>query len=633
MAHESFEDDEVAALLNANFVSIKVDREERPDIDSVYMSVCQALTGEGGWPLTIVMTPDKRPFFAGTYFPKEKKYGRIGIVELLQRLLHEWRQNRDKIESTGEQIAKAISAQHDRTASEEGFTAQLLSEAFHNFAQEFDADYGGFGSAPKFPTPHNLSFLLRYHQQTGDMDALHMVTKTLSAMREGGIWDHVGFGFARYSVDRRWLIPHFEKMLYDNALLAIAYLEAFQVTGEALFARTAEQIFEYIIREMTAPEGGFYCAQDADSEGEEGKFYAFEADEIRRVLADSLGDQTADLYCEYFGVTDYGNFDGKNILNTIGTREEEFCRKHEISQGILHEQLEAARQTLFTVRERRVHPHKDDKVLTSWNGLMIAALAKGAQVLGNPHYADVAGKAVQFILSHLRREDGRLLARYRDREAGILGYLDDYAFLAWGLIELYEAVFDESYLQTAIEVSRQMQALFWDVERDGFFLTASDSEALIARPKEVYDGALPSGNSVAAMNLVRLARLTGDVSLEQVTEQTLHAFSAQVEHYPSGYTHYLMAAMYVFTPGKEVVIVGHQDDDDYQQMIRAVQGRLLPTSVWLVSNPLMESRVMPFLADYHALDGRATAYVCENFACQAPTHDLAVLESMLTARS
>ena len=629
MAHESFEDDEVAALLNANFVAIKVDREERPDIDSVYMTVCQALTGEGGWPLTIVMSPDKRPFFAGTYFPKDKKYGRLGLIELLQRLLYEWRHNRAKVESAGEQIAKAISSTHERPESTAGPTAQWLSDAFHNLAAEFDAEYGGFGSAPKFPTPHNLSFLLRYHAQTGDMDALHMATKTLTAMREGGIWDEVGFGFARYSVDRRWLIPHFEKMLYDNALLAIAYLEAFQVTEEPLFARTAKQIFEYVVREMRAPEGVFYSAQDADSEGEEGKFYAWDADEIQRVLAGVLGPETADLYCQYYGVTDHGNFDGRNILNTIGRSDDVFCHEHAISPEAFHQQLEAARQTLFAVRETRIHPHKDDKVLTSWNGLMIAALAKAAQVLGEPSYADLAAESARFILTHLRREDGRLLARYREGDAGILGYLDDYAFLVWGLIELYEAAFDESVLQAAIDLSRQMLTLFADPDGGGLFLTGSDGEALIARPKEVYDGALPSGNSVAAMNLIRLARLTGDVSLEQAAEVTLRAFSAQVENYPSGYTHYLMAAMHLLAPGKEIVIVGERDDEPCQKMIRAVQSQLLLASVWMVRSPNRQSDVMPFLTNYPLLDGRATAYVCENFACQTPTVDLGVLKDML----
>ncbi|KPV43698.1 thioredoxin domain-containing protein [Alicyclobacillus ferrooxydans] len=636
MAHESFEDDEVAGMLNQHFVSIKVDREERPDVDSIYMSVCQALTGQGGWPLTVVMTPDKRPFFAGTYFPKTKKYGRIGLMELLERLNYEWQHNREKVESTGSQIVEAVAAQYRAKDGQGTFSKAFLTAAFESFLQQFDAEYGGFGDAPKFPTPHNLSFLLRYHRFTGNPEALEMVTRTIDTMREGGIWDHVGYGFARYSVDRRWLIPHFEKMLYDNALLGILYLEAYQVTGKQAYADTAEQIFTYVEREMADKAGGFYSALDADSEGEEGKFYAWDADEVRAVLSKTLDEATVALFCEYYNITDYGNFEGRNILHTIHRDDNDFCEDKGVTADELRRTLEKCRQLLFEVRERRVHPHKDDKILTGWNGLMIAALAKAGQVLGETKYVDRAVKAAEFILTEMRRQDGRLLARYRDGDAAILGYLDDYAFLSWGLIELYEAGFDERYLQEAVKLSSQMLELFRDPADGGLFLSGYDSEEVIARPKEVYDGALPSGNSVAAHNLFRLARLTNHAEFESAAEDCLSAFANQVKRYPSGFTHYLMALMYAVLPSREVVLVGQSANDNLNQMRRLVQSRFLPNTVWLVQHVDERSEkgrgddeLLAFLDDYQMVNHQAAAYVCEQFACQAPTTDIGILTEQL----
>ncbi|QQE78250.1 thioredoxin domain-containing protein [Alicyclobacillus sp. SO9] len=626
MERESFEDDEVAAYMNENFVAIKVDREERPDIDSIYMTVCQALTGQGGWPLTIVMTPDKKPFFAGTYFPKERKYGRGGLLDILAKLLEEWKQNRDKVEQSGDKIAEAVSAHYQSGAAASDLNEETVHSAYRTLADEFDAEYGGFGDAPKFPTPHNLSFLLRYYQQTGEVHALEMVEKTLDAMYRGGIYDHVGGGFARYSTDRRWLVPHFEKMLYDNALLAIAYLEAYQVTKRDRYKRIAKEVFTYVLRDMTSVEGGFYSAEDADSEGEEGRFYTWTPKQVKAVL----GDETGSLICNYYQVSEFGNFDGKNILHLMKQDVQAFCEERGLDETEFEAQHTNARNKLFQAREQRVHPHKDDKVLTAWNGLMIAALAKAAQVLGDEGYKDHAVKAAGFVLTHLRREDGRLFARYRDGEAAHLGYLDDYAFFIWGLTELYEATCDADYLETAVGLNRQMKELFWDDKNGGFFLYGTDSEALFARPKDIYDGALPSGNSVAAWNQFRLARLTGDAELEEAANQCLQAFSGEVNRYPAGYTHYLMALSFALFPGKEIVLVGKNDDLQTQDMLAEIYSRFLPNTVWAVNNGSNQFRkLIPFAASYQQQNQQTTAYVCRQFACQAPTTDLETFKQSL----
>jgi len=438
MERESFEDEEVAWFLNRHYISIKVDREERPDIDHIYMEVCQAMTGQGGWPLTVVMTPDKQPVFAGTYFPKRGRWGKPGLLEILKQIQEKWEVEKEKIVGVGMRVTEAI--QLRQFSSGEDLSKATLDQAFQQFCNSFDPVYGGFGPAPKFPTPHNLMFLLRYWKMTREHEALAMVEKTLAAMHNGGIYDHIGFGFARYSTDREWLVPHFEKMLYDNALLAIAYLEAYQVTGNNRYARVAREIFTYVLRNMTSQEGGFYSAEDADSEGEEGKFYLWVPEEIKGIL----GEEEGEYYCRLFGITQEGNFEGRSIPNLILSCTDERAGLLKIDDqellGML-ELVEESRRKLFIEREKRVHPFKDDKILTAWNGLMIAALAKGSRVLNNPEYSRAAARAVEFIWQKLRRQDGRLLARYRDEEAAFLAYLDDYAFLVWGLIELYEAAF------------------------------------------------------------------------------------------------------------------------------------------------------------------------------------------------
>jgi len=620
MERECFEDEEVAEVLNRSFVSVKVDREERPDIDHIYMTFCQALTGHGGWPLTIIMTHDRKPFFAGTYFPKRGRMGMPGLLDILNRVKKAWAENKEALVHSGEHIADSISRDFFSEDEHGGeISKDVIDRAFVWLSDSFEPSYGGFGRAPKFPTAHNLLFLLRYWKIRGERKALDMVEKTLDGMYRGGIFDHIGFGFSRYSTDEKWLVPHFEKMLYDNALLAIAYLEAYQATHKELYARVAQKIFTYVLRDMTSPEGGFYSAEDADAEGEEGKFYIWTPEEIAEVL----GKEEGALFCRYHGITDKGNFEGRSIPNRIHAAEADEQERV----------IAPLRQRVFEHREKRVHPYKDDKILTSWNGLMIAALAIGGRVLQNAAYIDAAEKAVQFILSKLVREDGRLLARYRDGEAAYPGYVDDYAFLVWGLIELYQTTYKPIYLLQGIRLNKEMIKYFWDEGKGGLFLYGEDSEQLIARPKEAYDGAVPSGNSVAAMNFLRLARLTGHQELEELADRQLKAFGGVINQVPGGHTHFMTAVMFALYPTQEIVIVGEKENRDTQEMIKVLQSTFLPHTVSILRSRDEEgdklAEVVPFVAEYRPLDNKATAYVCQNFVCRAPVNDAKKLKSIL----
>ncbi|GGA56833.1 thioredoxin domain-containing protein [Kroppenstedtia guangzhouensis] len=628
MERESFEDVEVAHLLNRDYIAIKVDREERPDVDNIYMSVCQALTGHGGWPLTIIMTPEKEPFFAGTYFPKKAVQGMRGLMEILEQVARAWREEREQVLDAGRKITRVVQTQLNVTESGD-LGKEELAEAYRQFKSTYDPQYGGFGDAPKFPRPHDLLFLLRYWKDSGEPFALSMVEHTLDGMRRGGIYDHVGFGFSRYSVDREWLVPHFEKMLYDNALLAYAYLEAHQATKKDAYARTAREIFSYVLRELTSEEGGFYSAEDADSEGEEGKFYVWDPSEVKEVL----GEEAGELFCECYDITLHGNFEQKkSIPNRIHSSLKDIADRNGWEVEELREQLEMSRKKLFRAREERVHPHKDDKILTSWNGLMIAAFAKGARVLGNKSYAEAAEKSASFILKRLRDENGRLLARYRDGEAAIPGYVDDYAFLVWGLIELYEATFRPRYLQSALELTQEMLELFGDEEEGGLYFTGWDAEKLLTRTKEVYDGALPSGNSVAALNLARLARLTGDTGLREQADRQIRAFAGSVGQAPTAFSFFLTAVQFFLGAPKEIVIAGPDGDHETELMLRRVQQAFLPEAV-LLFKPAGKgeevTQLVPFLAEQSAIQGRATAYVCENYACMTPATTLEELEERL----
>ena len=630
MERESFEDDEVAEVLNKHYISVKVDREERPDVDHIYMTVCQSLTGSGGWPLTVIMTPDKKPFFAGTYFPKQSMMGRPGLMDVLSQVSEVWENDRERLVGIGDQITEAIKPSFSAAPGGQ-LSEDVLHKAYRQLGQRFDKAYGGFGQAPKFPTPHNLTFLLRHWKQHKDDLALEMVEKTLDSMHRGGIYDHVGFGFSRYSVDGKWLVPHFEKMLYDNALLANAYLETYQATGKEQYAHVARQIFTYVLRDMTSPDGGFYSAEDADSEGEEGKFYVWRPAEIISVL----GRETGELFCSLFDITEEGNFEGHNIPNLIGSNKERLAREHNLAVADLEKILEKAREKLFAHREQRVHPYKDDKILTAWNGLMIAALARGGRALEEPRYSEAAAKAINFIWDKLRREDGRLLARYRDGEAAYHAYLDDYTFLTWGLLELYQTTQEPDYLRKALTLTEDMVELFWDPEEHGFFFYGRDGEELLARPKEVYDGATPSGNSVAAANLLRLARLTGDPKLEQLSKQQLEAFSAYLEEHPSGHTHFLTALQFALYPGTEVVIAGNPGLDDTKDMLRAVQREFAPGTVLILSPGDETGReietLIPYIKDHKPTNGKPTAYLCRNYACQAPITEIQDLTRAIRA--
>jgi uncharacterized protein len=627
MEKESFEDENTARMMNDTFVSIKVDREERPDIDNVYMTVCQMMTGGGGWPLNIIMTPDKRPFFAGTYFPRESVPGRIGMMDLSGRVRELWTNSRGKLEESADKVTQALREVSDSPVGQ-ALGEDVFDIAYTQLSQRFDHQHGGFSDSPKFPTPHNLMFLLRYWKRTGRSEALEMVEETLKSMRAGGVYDHVGFGFHRYSTDKEWLVPHFEKMLYDQAMLAMAYIEACQATGNPDYRKTAEDIFEYVLRDMASPEGGFYSAEDADSEGEEGKFYLWSVSEVQALL----DQEKADLFIYAYNLSREGNFKEESTGRLTGDNIPHLRKtipQIAAIKGVTVEELESrlseARKVLFDEREKRIHPHKDDKILTDWNGLMIAALAKGAQAFDRKDYLQAAERCADFIITEMRISGSELLHRYRDGQAGLPAHVDDYAFLIWGLIELYEASFNSKYLSTAIRLNDEFINRFQDEKNGGFFFTAYDSEKLPTRNKEIYDGATPSGNSTAALNLIRLSRITGDSSLEQKAIEIGKAFYETVMKFPSAYTQLLSSLDFVFGPSFEVVVVGDVESKDTLEMLKRVRSVFEPNKT-VILKPLDKTepeivRIAPFTASLSALEGKATAYVCRNYNCDLPTTD------------
>jgi len=612
MEHESFEDSEVADLLEASFIAIKVDREERPDIDNIYMTYCQNMTGSGGWPLTIFMTPDQKPFYSGSYFPKNSKYGRPGLVDLLLEIGRIWKSDKDRLVDAGNHLYLEISK-----INQGGDTGSLnlpaVVSAVDMLKEHYENNFGGFSESPKFPSPHNLLLLMRYYSKTGDAESLVMVEKTLVSMYQGGIFDHIGFGFARYSTDPKWLVPHFEKMLYDNALLAIAYTEAYHLTKEELYKDIAAKIFGYVLRDMRHEEGGFYSAEDADSEGEEGKFYLWTRAEINEVL----GNEDALMFADIYDITVSGNFEGKNIPNLIKSNRSELETDPQLKKKLV-----AMREKLFLAREKRVHPFKDDKILTSWNGLMIAALSYAGRVMDNSEYVDAAEKSAGFILSRMTSEDGRLMGRYRDGVAANYGLLDDYAFLSWGLLEAYSATFNLLYLDKSVVFTDRMIELFWDDEKGGFFLNGKESEKLILRPKEFYDGAIPSGNSVAAMNLVRLARITGSAFYELYVEKLFAAAAFIANKSPHTLTHLIDAYMEHTSPSIAVTISGDKNDPVTKEMIDAYNRRYIAFSTIVLNEGGSEiARMIPSLEDKRRIGDKATAYVCRNYTCSPPTDD------------
>jgi len=616
MAYESFEDAEVAAILNDNYISIKVDREERPDIDSIYIKVCQMMTGHGGWPLTIMMTPDKIPFYAGTYFPKESKHGIPGIMEALRQLSKKYKEDPDHIHEITKSVTAALQ-KTETTKSEERLTKETVDKAFRQLVNNFEPSYGGFGAAPKFPQPQNLFFLMKYYHFTGNTAALKMVETTLQSMAEGGVWDHIGYGFARYSTDEKWLVPHFEKMLYDNALLLMIYAECFQITGNPYYKQISEQIITFIEREMTSTEGAFYSAIDADSEGIEGKYYVWSYEEI----FDILGEEIGELYTEIYGISPYGNFEGKNIPNLINSSLEIAAKEYDMSTELLKLELEKARQKLLAAREEREYPHVDDKILTAWNGLMIAALAKAGNAF-QKKYTQTAEKAIAFIETNLV-QNGRLQARYRDGEAKYPAYLDDYAFLLWSYIELYEATFSTGYLVKAKKLANQLVELFWDENNGGFYFTGKDSEALLSQDKEIFDGALPSGNGVVAVMFTRLAYLSGDDSYLDKSDEMFYTFYEDINQYPAASTFFMQALLLTENPTKEVVILGDKDDANRQSLLGKLNKFYLPNvSILAAEDPERFINAASFASEYSRLEGKTTVYVCENFSCQQPTTDM-----------
>ncbi len=636
MERESFEDDEVAELLNSTFVCIKVDREERPDIDSIYMEICQMMTGQGGWPLTIMMTPQKKPFFAGTFIPKESRYGMTGLKSLTERVGRLWEEDRDRLVRSAEEATSALVKYQAKGGAGKGLDVETLFKAGNELKGAFDSEYGGFGPPPKFPTPHRLLLLLKIWYRNGDVQALNMVERTLTSMRLGGMYDHAGKGFHRYSTDRRWKVPHFEKMLYDQAMLAMAYSEAYQITERPLFRNTAEEIFEYVLRDMTSSNGGFFSAEDADSEGEEGAFYLWKEEEIRRVLPDEL----TDSFIETYNISPQGNFKdeasrektGKNILylNDVPGFEP---RQNESQLVRLKSDIRGCLDLLFQAREKRTKPLKDDKILTDWNGLMVAALSKGGLIFERPDLIRSAEDAVQFIFSNMR--DGRLFHSYREEKVSENAFLSDYAYLLWGLLELYEATLDEKLLTKAIDLCYQMIDRYWDHEDSGFFMTSDEAEEVLLRKKNLFDGSLPSGNSVAMYVLSRLSRLTGDSTLEEYAFQLSKFFSSNMVGGLRAYCQFLIGLDFAIGPTREVVIVGDVSEIDTQGFIDALRSRYLPrTSVLLKpsgDSPLLDR--VEFIKAMQRVDGKPTAYLCTGGRCYPPVDSPHRLLSLLDETS
>jgi len=634
MEKESFEDEEVAKLMNDAFVSIKVDREERPDIDGIYMSVCQIITGSGGWPLTIVMTPDKKPFFTGTYFPKHNRFNRIGMLDLVPRLKEVWKTKKEEVLKSADEIASSLNKQNLVSDSTE-IDETILDKAYNELSKRYDEIDGGFGNAPKFPSPHNLMFLLRYWKRENETKALEMVEKTLTEMRHGGIYDHIGFGFARYSTDQHWLVPHFEKMLYDQAMLVMAYTETYLATKNNFYKETAEEILEYVLRDMTHPEGGFYSAEDADSEGEEGKFYLWEAEELRNVLEND----ELNFAIKVFNVEDAGNWideskgmmPGTNILH-LKKSNKDYAEELNLSEDDFLKKLESIRKKLFDYREKRIHSYKDDKILTDWNGLMISAFAKAAQAFNNETYSNAATKAYSFIEKYLSNKDGRLIHRFREGESGLPAHIDDYAFMINALIDLYETTFEIKYLKRAIDLNEILIKEFWDTQNGGFYFTSNKSEELIARQKDVYDGAIPSGNSIALLNLIRLARFTADSNFEKKASELVKYFSGYISKSLSAFSMFMCALDFQLHSSTEIVIAGNQKDTAVREGLNLVNNIFNPNKIVILKSNEEEKNptdLLAFTKEMKVVNNKPTFYVCKNFICNRPVSNLEEFQMLI----
>ena len=632
MERESFEDESIASLMNANFVNIKVDREERPDLDAVYMEAVQMLTGSGGWPMTVFLTPECKPFYGGTYFPPTDRMNMPGFPRVLLAVTEAYRTNRSEVERVTGQLTEQMGRSGQLPQGNNLLSVDVLHEAYSRLASNFDYQNGGFGAAPKFPQPMTPEFLLRYHSHGYNSRALDMVELTLQKMAYGGMYDQLGGGFHRYSTDAFWLVPHFEKMLYDNALLARLYLHAYQLTNKELYRRITEETLDYVLREMTDPLGGFYSAQDADSEGVEGKFFVWTPEEIRSILGDADGN----LFGGFYGVTDAGNFEGSNILN-VPQDPQAFALDHGISEEYLNSIVARGKVHLLTEREERIHPFRDDKVISSWNGLMLRAFAEAGVTLKRPDYLAAASANANFLHNEMF-EDRRLLRTYRDGQAKLQGFLEDYSCVADGYLALYEATFERVWLDRAVMLADTMIELFWDDGVGGFFDTGTEHESLVTRPRDVFDNAQPCGGSVAAEVLLRLAILTGNEDYNLKGAQPLRPISRVMSQAPGGAAYWLGVLDFYVSIPKEIAVIGPAGDPATEALKDAVFGRYLPNKVVVGLDTAMSpesdtdgspAEGIPLLEGREKLNGGPTAYVCQNYVCQLPVTDAESLAEQL----
>jgi uncharacterized protein YyaL (SSP411 family) len=621
MEHESFEDETTARMMNENFVNIKVDLEERPDVDQIYMTFVQMTSGHGGYPLNVFLTPDKKPFFGGTYFPPVNRYNMPSFQQILTSVAEAYRERKEEVLHSANEILSEIQKITQAEKPSENLSLKQLDYSYQSFAKTFDSVNGGFGGAPKFPPPMSLEFLLRYFYRTKDERALEMVEKTCRKMANGGIYDQLGGGFHRYTIDAIWLVPHFEKMLYDNAQLARIYIHLFQITNDEFYRCIAVETLEYVKREMLDAQGGFYTAQDADSEGVEGKFFVWTPEEISIIL----GTEDAKIFNFYFDVTEHGNFEEKNILNVRNSLKNS-AEQLQISEDKLKEILERGRKLLFEEREKRIKPFRDEKILTAWNGLMLAIFSEASAILDDKQYLGIAKRNADFILENLQK-DGYLLRTYKDGQAKLNAYLEDYANFADGLVELFQVSGKASYLMEAKRIADLMIAEFWDNDSGGFFFTGNNHEELLVRSKDFYDNATPSGNSVATDVLLKLAKLTGDEKYERFAVTVLEIVTTQIKRYPQAFGRVLSALEFYLNPTKEIVILGEKGNE----LEREVWGEYLPDKVLVLAEDSRENiELIPLLQDRKMIDGKATVYVCENFTCQKPVTSRKELREQLS---
>ena len=624
MERESFEDEKIAALMNDLFINIKVDREERPDLDEIYMNAVQMLTGRGGWPMTVFLTPEGKPFYGGTYFPPEDRYGVPGFPKILQGVANAYREKPQDVERSVEQILAALQRMSLSTESQQPFSSDIIGQSAEQLAQAYDTDHGGLGKAPKFPNVGVYELFLRHYHHSKGSRFLEMVTHTLTKMAQGGIYDHLGGGFHRYSVDEKWLVPHFEKMLYDNAQLVRIYAQVYCVTGEPLFKQVVDETMNYLMREMLHTEGGFYSTQDADSEGEEGKFFVWTEEEISQIL----GEEASEIFCRIYDVSEEGNFEEKNILHPILTLEQasKFFRRDlkEIESLVSN-----AKGKLFQEREKRTKPFRDEKILTSWNGLMLSGIAEAIKISRRPAYLEAANRTVDFIFTKMFR-DGRLLHTYKSGTAKILGYLDDYAFLAAGLLDLFEATVNRAHLDRALELAEIMLHEFWDEAGGGFFYTGRSHERLIAQSKPIFDGSIPSGNAVATQVLLRLYHYTGKEDYLKRAERILRAYYNAMENQPFGFAHMLAALDFYLQKPKEIVLVGDKKDPETAELLTNIHSLYLPNMTLQLASPDDSlEKISSLLAGKKQFDGKPTVYVCHNFTCSRPVVEWDELKLLL----